>query len=130
MYEIFTIEKRNSTTKIWETVTTLGYSRYAATAALVGSKIFVFGGGPPSIDFFGSWYNSTFDFFDLKTKKWASQDVGCAYFDEAKRKMPRQVADESRAVLVTPPEAKNKVWTSISAAFKSSVPQQQQPDDP
>ena len=70
----------------------------------MGSKIFLFGG----ID-----HKSTFDFFALDSKTWASKDVGGAYFDEARRQLPRQIFN-SNAVLITPPAAKAKEWTDLN----------------
>ena len=70
----------------------------------MGSKVFLFGGYD---------HESTFDFLDLHTKKWASQDVGGAYFDEDERQLPRQV-EFSKAVLITPPAAKTKEWTDVN----------------
>jgi len=93
-----TIEKRNKATKKWQLVADSGQHRFAA--ALVGSKIFFFGGGA-----------QTFDFFDLDSKKWASQDVESAYFDEAKRQLPLEFGYSGTAVLITPVEAME--WTSL-----------------
>ena len=117
-----TIEKRNKDTKQWEHVTDSGQDRFACAAALVDTKVFLFGGGYD--------HKSTFDFFDLHSKKWASQDVGGAYFDEpkleqdededeneakpvSKRQLPRQVY-WSKAVLITPPAALTKKWTDLN----------------
>ena len=70
----------------------------------MGSKIFLFG---------GLGHKSTFDFFDLDSKKWASQVVGGAYFDEDKRQLPRQVC-ASKALLITPAAAEAKGWTDLN----------------
>jgi hypothetical protein len=114
-----TIEKRNKDTKQWEHVTDCGQDRYACAAALVGSKVFLFGGFKDE---------SMFDFFDLQSKKWASQDVGGAYFDHpkleqdedededepvSKRQLPRKFYG-SKAVLITPPAALTKKWTDLN----------------
>jgi hypothetical protein len=99
-----TIEKRNKATKQWQLVADCGHDRQCCAAALVGSKIFLFGGRD---------HMSTFDFFDLDSKKWASQDVGGAYFDEDKRQLPRQI-NWSKAVLITPAAAKAKEWTDLN----------------
>ena len=86
-----TIEKRNKATKKWEIVADCGQIREDCAVSLVGSNVFLYGGR----------YNMfTFDYFDLYTKKWASQDVGCAYYDVATRQLPRPVM-YSRAVLIT-----------------------------
>ena len=98
-----TIEKRNKTTKRWELVADCGQNRSGCAAALVGSKIFLFG-GPSSM--------STFDFFDLRSKKWASQTKG-TYEKESARQLPREVY-LSKAVLITPPAAKAKEWTNLN----------------
>ena len=98
-----TIEKRNKATQQWQLVADCGQNRFGCAAALVGSKIFLFGGED---------HNSTFDFFALDSMTWASKDVGGAYFDEARRQMPRQVCC-SKAVLITPPAAKAKEWTNL-----------------
>ena len=97
-----TIEKRNKATKQWELVADCGQRRRGCAAALVGSKIFLFG---------GYFHQSTFDYFDLHSKKWASKDVGDAYFDKARRQLPREVFS-SKAVLITPPAAGN--WTKLN----------------
>ena len=112
-----TIEKRNKDTKRWELVADCGQDRQDCAAVLVGSKILLFGGQD---------HKSTFDFFDLHTKKWASQDQGGAYFDEpkakqdeaedepvSKRQLPRQVY-ASKAVLITPAVAEKKEWTNLN----------------
>jgi hypothetical protein len=99
-----TIERRNKATQQWQEIADCGQNRFACAAALVGSKVFLFGG----ID-----HKSTFDIFDLHTKKWASQDDGGAYFAETKRKLPREVY-ASKAVLITPPAAKTKEWTDVN----------------
>ena len=93
-----TIEKRNKDTKQWQLVADCGQIRLYCAAALVGSKIFLFG---------GLGHRSTFDFFDLDSKKWASQDIEGAYFDEDKRQLPRRV-EGSKAVLITPAAAEAK----------------------
>ena len=69
----------------------------------MGSKVFLFGG----LD-----SKSTFDFFDLDSKKWASQTKG-TYEKESKRQLPRQVYG-SKAVLITPPAAEAKEWTDLN----------------
>ena len=99
-----TIEKRNKATQQWQLVADCGQSRYGCAAALVDSKIFLFG---------GRYHDSTFDFFALDSKTWASKDVGGAYFDEARRQLPRQVY-WSKAVLITPPTTKAKEWTDLN----------------
>ena len=98
-----TIEKRNKTTKQWEHVADCSQSRGGCTAALVGSKVFLFGG-------LGS--KSTFDFLDLDSKKWASKTKG-KYKKESARQLPRKVLD-SKAVLITPPAAEIKEWTDMN----------------
>jgi len=114
-----TIEKMNKDTKRWELVTDCGQNRDGCAAALVGSKILLFGGGE---------HKSTFDIFDLHSKKWASQDEGGAYFDEpnikqdedededepvSKRQLPRQVYF-SNAVHITPALTEKKKWTDLN----------------
>jgi len=100
---ITTIEKLNKITKQWELVADCGQDRRGCAAALVGSKVFLFG---------GQGHKTTFDFFDLHTKKWASQTQGI-YMKESARKLPRQVY-LSKAVLITPPVAKAKEWTDLN----------------
>jgi len=97
------IEKRNKVTKQWEHVTNCGQKQYACAAALVGSKVFLFGGRD---------YKSTFDYFDLDSKKWASQTKG-KYKKESARQLPRQVYF-SKAVLITPSAALAKEWTDVN----------------
>jgi len=109
-----TIEKRNKDTKQWEQIADCGQSRSGCAAVLVDSKVFLFGG-------YGN--ESTFDFFDLRSKKWASQDIGGAYFDKpvakskakpvSKRQLPRKV-DRSKAVLITSHAALTKKWTDMN----------------
>jgi len=98
-----TIEKRNKATKRWELITDCGQNRRGCAAVLLGSKVFLFGGFE---------HMSTFDFVDLHSKKWASQDVTSACFDKAKRKLPRQVYC-STAVLIAPEGGKVKTWTDL-----------------
>jgi hypothetical protein len=85
-----TIEKRTKTGQ-WELVTNCDLNRHVCSTVLINSKIFLFGG-------FGD--ESTFDFFDLQTNKWASQDQDCVYFDINKRQLPRPIYG-SKAVLIT-----------------------------
>ena len=99
-----TIEKRNKATKQWQLVADCGEDRQCCAAELVGSKVFLFG---------GEGHYSTFDFFDLDSKKRASQDIGGAYFDEDKRQLPRQIYF-SKAVLITPAAAEAKEWTDLN----------------
>ena len=98
-----TIEKRNKATQQWELVADCGQYRRCCAAALMGSKVFLFG---------GQGHKSTFDFFDLHSKKWASQTKG-KYEKESARKLPRQVFF-SKAVLITPPAAEAKEWTDVN----------------
>jgi len=98
-----TIEKRNKDTKQWEHVADCDHYRWGSAAALVGSKVFLFG---------GKGHESTFDFLDLHTKKWASQTKG-KYEKESTRKLPRQIY-HSKAVLITPPAALTKEWTDVN----------------
>jgi hypothetical protein len=104
------IEKRNKDTKRWELVTNCGVDRYGCAAVLVGSKVYLLGGSHFEN---GAEHVSTFDFVDLRIKKWASKDKGNAFFDETKRQLPRKVV-WSKAVLITPPADKTKVWTNIN----------------
>ena len=76
-----TIEKRNKYTKKWEFVTDLGEDRVDCASCLVGSKIFLFGVGK---------HKSTFDYFDLVSKRWASKTEGRYKSDEARR-LPREI---------------------------------------
>jgi hypothetical protein len=85
-----TIEKRNKDTQIWELVADCGQNRCGCTTVLAGLKIFLFGGRE---------HKSTFDYFDLKSKKWASQDITSAYFDIGERQLPREVVG-SKAVFI------------------------------
>ena len=89
--ESTTIEKRNMTTLQWEVIADCGKNRYGCTSALVGSKVFLFGGLENM---------TTFDYYDLEKKKWASQDNECAYFSEEKRCLPPKVIF-SKAVNIT-----------------------------
>jgi len=98
-----TIEKRNKATQQWELVADCGQRRPYCAAALVGSKLFLFGG-------IGS--ESTFDFFDLDNKKWASKTEG-KYKKESARQLPRQVYC-SEAVLITPLALLVKEWTNMN----------------
>jgi len=104
MEQNVTMEKRNKVTKKWELVTDSGQNRYTCSSVFVGSRVYILG---------GIGFTSTFDFFDLRSMKWASQDVGSAYFDEATRQLPRPIV-ESQAVLITPPAAKAKEWTNLN----------------
>jgi N-acetylneuraminic acid mutarotase len=99
-----TIEKRNKATQQWEFVADCGQDRSYCAAALVGSKLFLFGG-------YGS-SESTFDFFDLDSKKWASKTEG-TYEKESARQLPRQV-HLSKAVLITPLALLIKEWTNMN----------------
>jgi len=98
-----TLEKRNKITKRWQHVADCGQARRACTAVLVGSRVYIIGGAD---------HRSTFTFFDLHTKKWASQDVQCPFFHEATRHLPRQIVG-SKAVLISPPIAHVKKWTHL-----------------
>jgi hypothetical protein len=89
--ESTTIEKRNMTTLEWEVIADCGKNRYGCTSALVGSKVFLFGGLENM---------ATFDYYDLETKKWASQDNECVYFSKEKRCLPPKVLF-SKAVNIT-----------------------------
>jgi len=98
-----TIEKRNKNTKRWELVGDCGRNRTFCAAILVGSKVFLFG---------GQGHESTFDFFDLQSKKWASQSKG-KYMKESARRLPRHVY-RSAAVLITLQAAKAMDWTNVN----------------
>jgi len=100
-----TIEKRNKATKRWEHVTTYVQDRKHRATVLVGSKVFLLG---------GERSKSTFDFFDLHSKKWASQDASSPYYDVSTRQLLREVFT-SRAVLITPP-VKTRKWTDLHQA--------------
>jgi N-acetylneuraminic acid mutarotase len=67
-------------------------NRNGCASALIGSKIFLFGGGNNK---------STFDYIDLavEKKKWASQDDNCKYFNKKSRVMPREI-NNSIAVFI------------------------------
>jgi hypothetical protein len=65
-------------------------NRKGCASALIGSKIFLFGGGDNK---------STFDYIDLEKKKWASQDDSCKYYNEESRVMPREI-NNSIAVFI------------------------------
>jgi len=92
-----TIERLSRSWQQWRMTTNLGESRHGCTAALVGSHIFLFGGGVELAN--------TFDFYNLRTKRWAS------HFDESMRQMPREVNSGACAVLVTP--SMIKVWSRL-----------------
>jgi N-acetylneuraminic acid mutarotase len=98
-----TIEKRNKATEQWELVADCGQNRQYCAAALVGSKVFLFGGQDSK---------STFDFFDLDSKKWASKTKG-TYEKKSARQLPRQVY-WSKAVLIAPLAALIKEWTDMN----------------
>jgi len=99
-----TIEKRSKATKRWQRVASLGKSRELCHSLLLGSKVFLFGG----------FNNKTFDFFDLRTNKWASKNLGGAFFAEAKRILPHPFR-LFKAVLITPAAtAKAKTWTDLN----------------
>ena len=98
-----TIEKRNKATQQWELVADCGQNRSHCAAALVGSKLFLFGGLSSK---------STFDFFDLDSKKWASKTEG-TYEKESARQLPRQIY-WSKAVLITPLAFLIKEWTNMN----------------
>jgi len=95
-----TIEKRNKDTLQWELVPGCGKDRWGCAVMLVDSKIFLIGGGQ---------HTTTFDYMDLRTQIWASQDRKGAFFDEASRRLPCEVQG-SKAVLVSPTAAKIKDW--------------------
>jgi len=100
-----TIEKRDKTTKRWQIVAELGQNRLGCTSVLVDSKIFLFGGG------FGSSRVTSWDFFDIRLKAWASQTNG-VYKKVSSRQLPRSIFCAS-SVLITPPEEKAKAtWTN------------------
>ena len=62
--------------------------------------------------FGGHDHKSTFNFFDLQSKKWASKTEG-TYEKESARQLPRQVFC-SKAVLITPPAAEIKEGTGMN----------------
>ena len=95
-----TIEKRNKTTGKWEMLTDLGVCRRGCAVALVGSRVFLFGG-------IGN--RSTFDYYDLETKMWASRTKGGKYQKKTARKLPREV-NWASAVLISP----DKDWTDMN----------------
>jgi len=97
-----TIEKRNKATKQWELVADCGQDRSGCAAVLVNSKLFLFG---------GSSSKSTFDYFDLNSKKWASSTDG-TYKKESARHLPRDVY-LSKAVLITPLAFLIREWTNL-----------------
>jgi len=102
-----TIEKLSKDTQHqqWELLADCGKIRLGCAAALVGSKIFLFG---------GAGHNTvTFDYFEIISSTWASQDVGGPYFDEAQRQLPRGFS-QCKAVLITPPATKAKTWTDLN----------------
>jgi hypothetical protein len=100
-----TIEKLSKQTGEWELVTDLEENRWGCASALVGSKIFLFGG-------YNGEIISTFDIFDLITKKWASKTIGGKYYEASKRQMPRIFSD-GNAVVITP-GAESKKWTPLN----------------
>jgi len=70
----------------------------------LGSKVFLFGGG-------GIRHGCSFNFFDLDSKKWASQTKG-TYEEESARRLPLHFV--SNAVLITPSAALIKKWTDLN----------------
>jgi hypothetical protein len=94
-----TIEKRDNFTKHWKIITVLKGCRYGCGSAIIDSKIFLFG-GTDSRGIGGKNNKITYDFYDLKTKLWASQDENSLYFDESSRMLPREMFN-SKAVLCT-----------------------------
>jgi hypothetical protein len=73
-----TIEKLSKDTKKWELVATCDKYRFGCASALVGTKVFLFGGSDST---------STFDYFDLHSKKWASE-INNKYKMESGRILP------------------------------------------
>ena len=81
----------------------------------MGSNVFLFGSGD---------YESTFDFFDLHSKKWASQEQDGAYFDKGEDKAYFRFfsanasslahSNSARQLLITPAIAEKKKWTNLN----------------
>jgi hypothetical protein len=91
-----TIEKRNKSTKIWEIVADCGQNRNLCSSVLIDSKIFLFG---------GEMHRSTWDAFDLQSKRWASNDVPII-----NNQLPRQIYC-SKTVDIT--RYGKKTWTNV-----------------
>jgi len=108
--ESFTIEKKNKDTHEWEEVTDLGTCRYGAATALVGAKLYLFGGGDVASN---CATKTTWDFFDMSTNTWASQDEDGDFFEEATRQLPRKIEDAC-AVHITPEASMPKTWTNLA----------------
>ena len=91
-----TIEKRNKSTKIWEIVADCGQNRNLCSSVLIDSKIFLFG---------GKMHRSTWDAFDLQSKRWASNDIPII-----NNQLPRQIYC-SKTVDIT--RYGKKTWTDV-----------------
>ena len=83
------IEKLSKVSAAWEVVTTLQEGRLGSSAAVVGSKIYVFGGGLSRIQ------ESTWNAFDVLAGQWAS--VSVSYEN---RKLPRNDFSVGTAISV------------------------------
>jgi hypothetical protein len=94
-----TIEKRDNFTKQWKIITILKGCRYGCGSTIIDSKIFLFG-GTNSRGIGGKNKKITYDFYDIKTNLWVSQDGDSLYFDESSRMLPREMFN-SKAVLCT-----------------------------
>jgi len=100
-----TIERRFADTRKFECIADLGESRLGCASALVGSRIFLFGGGGRK---------ATWDYYDLSTNTWASQDEASPYFDKETRRMPRLVVCGS-AVLCGPQDTAS--WADLKVEY-------------
>ena len=68
--ENLTIEKRDKITKKWEILATLNEDRYLCSISLIGSKIYIFGGGYNEENFSNRYI---WNYYDILNKIWASQ---------------------------------------------------------
>ena len=99
-----TIEKKNKDMKQWELVADFSGNRFECASCLVGTKIFLFGGG------LSEDHQSSFDLFDLVSKRWASKTKG-RYKAAFARRMPRKVRFAKAVFTSLSSEAKN--WTHL-----------------
>lgn len=92
------IEKMDKITQEWKIVTDLDKNRNGCSSILVGSKIFLIGGNNIYDWTYSSMrrkhyrklindYETTFDFYDLKERYWASKDRNGKYFSENSRRI-------------------------------------------
>jgi len=116
-----TIEKLDKNTEQWTMVTDSLSIRKHCSAVLAKDRIYLLGGGGGAggNGVFGGGgsnqlhhdHRTTYDYFNLRTKKWASQDASCKHKEASQRMLPKEVF-MAKAVNITP-NAADKRWTSI-----------------